>query len=446
MLAASAGWALSADSSAPAIAAQTNAKPSNPDLVPPPNHDRRMHWWREAKFGMFIHWGLYSILGRGEWAMVIEDIPVGEYQQLAQQFHPPTGAPRAWAKLARQAGMKYMVMTTKHHDGFCLFASKETTYNAALQGPGRDLVTEYAEAVRAEGLRVGFYFSLMDWHDPDWWRCKTDPEARSRFVTRVHSEIRQLMTGYGKIDEFWYDGAFPLDAEGWRSHELNAMILELQPEIVINNRNWLAGDFSTPEQSLDAAKGDWESCMTLNEHWGYGAADNNWKPAKTLAHNLAQCSMTGGNYLLNIGPRADGSVPEPCVRILHAVGDWVAQNGAAIHGIQKADVSISDGFYFSRKGSTLLLYLMDWPVGPLTVGGIHETPTAARYLASGKPLQFEMRGTRLVFPDLPATPPDPTLTVLAVDFATAPVQDSAATRIVDAAKIQIHDEVAKGWG
>jgi len=448
MLAAGAGWAasvtaLGAQDSKPA---KTDAKPINPDFERPPDHERRMQWWREAKFGMFIHWGLYSVLGHGEWAMVIEDIPVEEYQELAKKFNPPLNASRAWAKLAREAGMKYMVMTTKHHDGFCLFDSHRTDYNAAKQAAGRDLVTEYVNAVRAEGLRVGFYFSLMDWHDPDWWKCKTDADARKRFVDRVHAEVRQLMTNYGKIDEFWYDGAFPLDAEGWGSRELNAMIFQLQPDIVINNRSWMAGDFSTPEQSINAAKGDWESCMTLNDHWGYGAADNNWKPAKTLVHNLSQCASTGGNYLLNIGPRGDGSVPEPSVQILHAVGAWVAANGAAIHGVQKADVSISDGFYFSRKGSTLLLYLMDWPVGPLTVGGIHETPKAARYLASGKDLKFEMRGTRLVFPDLPATSPDPTMTVLAVDFETPPVQDSAATRILKPFIQLISDEVAKGWG
>lgn len=449
MLAAGAGWAATAGASAqeakPAKP-DSGAAADNPDLQRPPDHERRMGWFREAKFGMFIHWGLYSVLGRGEWVMAIEDIPVEEYEQLAKQFNPRPHVAREWAKLARESGMKYMVMTTKHHDGFCLFNSNFTDYCAPKQGAGRDLVAEYVEAVRAEGLRVGMYFSLMDWHSADWRKCKTDADARKRFVDRVHAELRQLMTNYGKMDELWYDGAFPLDAEGWRSKEMNEMVFQLQPDIVINNRSWMAGDFSTPEQSINAAKGDWESCMTLNDHWGYGAADDNWKTPKTLASNLAHCSMGGGNYLLNIGPKADGSVPEESVRILHSVGGWVNRNQAALHGVENAKISIADGLFFSRKVNTIYFYILNWPGTNFTIGGIHQKPMSAKYVASGKDVPFELNGTRLVFSGLPMTSPDEVITVIAAEFESAPVQDSMATRVVEPFIQLIHDEVAKGWG
>src|ERR1700761_1937170 len=221
----------------------------DPAPVPPtPDQVRRMKWWHEAKFGMFIHFGLYSQHARHEWALENEAIPIGEYIQLAKQFNPLPGCQRSWARLAKAAGMKYMVMTTKHHEGFCNFDTKLTDYCAAKQGPKRDLVREYVEAARAEGLRVGFYYSLMDWHHPDGARCATDEAARVRFVNYIHGQIRELLTNYGKVDILWYDVAWPLDAKGWESEKMNQMVFQLQPEIIVNNRDTREGDFSTPEQ------------------------------------------------------------------------------------------------------------------------------------------------------------------------------------------------------
>ena len=236
-------------------AVQQSASPKE-DLTPPPDHEKRIQWWHEAKFGMFIHWGLYSVLGQHEWAMEVEGIPVAEYEQLAKHFKPKPNAARDWAKLAKQAGQKYMVMTTKHHEGFCNFDTKLTDYCAPKQGPGRDLVKEYVEAARAEGLRVGFYYSLMDWHHPDGARCATDEAARRRFVDYTHGLIRELMTNYGKIDVLWYDVDWPLDAAGWESEKMNEMVFELQPDIIVNNRNGLPGDFSTPEQAIACREGE----------------------------------------------------------------------------------------------------------------------------------------------------------------------------------------------
>src|SRR5881628_2005889 len=266
---------------------------------------RRMQWWHAAKFGMFIHWGLYSVLGRHEWVMENEGIPVAEYETLAKRFHPKPNFARDWARLAKQAGQKYMVMTTKHHEGFCNFDTKLTNYCAPKQGPGRDLVAEYVDAARTEGRRVGFYYSLMDWHHPDGARCATDEAARQRFVEYTHGLVRELMTNYGKIDILWYDVDWPLDAKGWESEKMNGMVFKLQPDIIVNNRNGLPGDFSTPEQEIRATKAGraWESCMTMNDSWGYQRADDNWKSAKTLVRNVVECAQGGGNYLLNIGPK-----------------------------------------------------------------------------------------------------------------------------------------------
>ena len=297
------------------------------------DRERRMKWWHDARFGMFIHWGAYSAWGRHEWAMENEAIPVTEYAQFAKRFTPKPNAAGAWARLAKRAGQKYMVMTTKHHEGFCLFDTQTTTYCAPKQGPGRDLVREYVEAARAEGLRVGFYYSLMDWHHPDGALSATDEAARRRFVDYIHTHIRELMSNYGKIDVLWYDVASPLDAKGWESDRMNEMVFKLQPDIIVNNRNKIDGDFSTPEQQITAATGGraWESCMTMNASWGYQAADDDWKSPKTIVRNLISCARDGGNYLLNIGPRGDGSIPEESVRILDAVGSWLDRNGSAIY-------------------------------------------------------------------------------------------------------------------
>ena len=212
-------WLVGTGASLVTLAAPTKTSAAEPQAqqssaAEDADRDRRMKWWHEARFGMFIHWGLYSMLGRHEWVMENEGIPVAEYEQLAKLFKPKPNAARDWAKLAKQAGQKYMVMTTKHHEGFCHFDTKLTNYCAPKQGPGRDLVKEYVEAARAEGLRVGFYYSLMDWHHPDGARCATDEAARRRFVDYIHGQIRELLTNYGKIDVLWYDVAWPLDAGG----------------------------------------------------------------------------------------------------------------------------------------------------------------------------------------------------------------------------------------
>jgi len=391
---------------------------------------RRMKWWHEAKFGMFIHWGLYSLLGRHEWVMEMEGIPVPEYEQLAKRFTPKPNAARDWARLAKRAGQKYMVMTTKHHEGFCLFNSQFTDYCAPKQACGRDLVKEYVEAARAEGLRVGFYHSLMDWHHPDGARCAEDEAARKRFVEYIHGQIRELLTNYGKIDILWYDVAWPLDAKGWESERMNEMVFQLQPDIIVNNRNRLDGDFSTPEQRIQAEKTGraWEACMTMNGSWGYHKADDDWKTPKTVVRNLATCARGGGNYLLNIGPRGDGSVPEESVRILSAVGKWMEKNGQAIYDTEPCRVGRSTFANFTRKGNTLYIHVHFWPGDTVAIGGLETKVLSAKLLATGKKVDFQQERFRVRFTGLPQKAPDDPVTVLAVECESEPVQDMDVVR------------------
>lgn len=408
------------------VGASLAASPSNALALPgDADRARRMKWWHEAKFGMFIHWGLYSILGRHEWAMEMEGIPVPQYEQLAKRFTPTPNAARAWAKLAKAAGQKYMVMTTKHHEGFCLFNTKLTDYCAPKQACGRDLVKEYVEAARAEGLRVGFYYSLMDWHHPDGARCATDQAARRRFVDYIHGQIRELLTNYGKIDILWYDVAWPLDPAGWESEKMNEMAFKLQPDIIVNNRNRLPGDFSTPEQRIQAEKEGraWEACMTMNGSWGYHHADDDWKTPKTIVRNLVTCARGGGNYLLNIGPRPDGSIPEESVRIMTAVGKWMDRNGAAIYETEPCKVGRSTFANFTRKGNTLYIHVHFWPGQTVAIGGLTVNVKSARLLTTGAKVAFDQDRFRLRFTGLPPAAPDNPVTVIAAECDGEPAQD-----------------------
>ena len=435
LMAAGAGLA----ATAPASWAQEAAKKTMAAEEPPPNHDRRIQWWQEAKFGMFIHWGLYSLIGRHEWAMEMEGIPIPQYELLAKHFNPKPNAAREWAKLAKQAGQKYMVMTTKHHEGFCNFDTKLTDYCAPKQAAGRDLVREFVEAARGEGLRVGFYYSLMDWHHPDGALCATDEAARQRFVAYTHGLIRELMSNYGKIDILWYDVDWPLSAEQWESEKMNMTVFELQPDIIVNNRNGLPGDFSTPEQHIQAAaKGRaWEACMTLNDSWGYHRADDNWKTAKTVVNNLITCAHGGGNYLLNIGPKPDGSIPEETVSILLAVGKWTGPNATAIYGTERSNFNQHVYANFTQRGNTVYAHIENWPgdtpaeqwlsfyqpPSVISFGGFRTKVKSVQLLAGGKPVAFTQDDLSLRLTGLPAIAPDQPATVLVIECEGQPVMD-----------------------
>jgi len=404
---------------------------------------RRLAWWQRARFGMFIHWGLYSIIGQQEWVLESEGIPIPQYELLAQHFKPKPGFAREWARLAKRAGQKYMVLTTKHHEGFCLWDTRLTNYNAVQQGPGRDLVREFVDAARAQGIRVGLYYSLMDWHHPDGIRCATDEPARRRFVEYTHGLIRELLTNYGKIDILWYDVDYPLTPAQWDADRMNRMVFELQPDIIVNNRNGLDGDFSTPEHKIQADKRAWESCDTLNLGWGYQRSDHEWKSPRRILNDLTTCAQQGGNYLLNIGPEPDGTVPAESVRILDAAGGWLSVNGEAIYGTQ-GGASISFGNYtnFTRKGNTLYIHVYFWPGStpaaewlaffrPTTVvavGGVRAKVLSAVLLKTGEKLSFTQDAFSLRVTGLPEQPPDDPITVIACECDQPPVVDHHAIR------------------
>jgi alpha-L-fucosidase len=393
---------------------------------------------------MFIHWGLYSLIGQHEWSKEQEGIPIPQYELLARHFNPKPNAAREWARLAKRAGQKYMVMTTKHHEGFCHWDSKLTDYNAVKQGPKRDLVREYVDAARAEGLRVGFYYSLMDWHHPDGAKCKTDEAARKRFVEYTHGLIRELLTNYGKIDVLWYDVSWPLTAEGWESERMNEMIFALQPEIIVNNRNGLDGDFATPEQRIQASEAGraWESCMTLNDSWGFNRGDDAWKTPKTIVDNLATCARGGGNYLLNIGPEPDGSVPSETVAVLETVGRWLDTNGESIYGTERGQLGGNTNANYTRRGNTLYIHQHYWPGHTpaaewlsfyrpevvVAIGGLKAKAKSARLLKTGQKVDFTQDDFTLRLTGLPLQAPDQPATVIEVECETEPVIDHGAMR------------------
>ncbi len=402
--------------------------PDTADDTADDTRDQRMKWWHDARFGMFIHWGLYSVLGRHEWVMEDEAIPVADYEQLAKRFTPKPNAARAWAKLARQAGQKYMVMTTKHHEGFCQFDTKLTNYCAPKQACGRDLVREFVDAARGEGMRVGFYYSLMDWHHPDGARCLTDEAARRRFVDYIHGQVRELCSNYGKLDVLWYDVSWPLKPEGWESEKMNKMVRDLQPEIIINNRSGLPEDFATPEQRIQAENRAWEACMTMNDSWGYQRADDAWKTPKTVVRNLITCARDGGNYLLNIGPKPDGSIPQESIDILTQVGKWMDRNSQSIYTAEKCDVKRANYANFTRKGNTLYMHVYFWPGDYVAISGLRAKVQSARMLATGKPVEFQQDRFRTVFKGLPQAAPDNPATAIAIECDAEPVQDTLMVR------------------
>jgi alpha-L-fucosidase len=337
--------------------------------------------------------------------------------------------------------MKYVVLTTKHHEGFCNWDTKLTNYNSVNLGPKRDIVREYVEACRAEGLRVGFYYSLMDWHHPDGAKCATDEAARRRFVDYTHGLIRELLTNYGKIDVLWYDVHWPLDAKGWESERMNKMVFELQPEIIVNNRNDLPGDFSTPEQRIVAEKGGrpWESCMTLNDSWGYQAADDNWKSSRTVIRNLITCSRDGGNYLLNIGPRGtDGSIPEESVRILTEVGKWMQTGGDCIYNnADTCQPRSSEYASFTRRGNQLQMHVHFWPGTDVSISGLKNKVLSAKILKTGAKVTVTQDGFRTHLTGLPERAPDTPVTTIVLECDGVPAQDTDSVR---------HDKPRAGVG
>ncbi len=387
---------------------------------------QRTDWFESARFGMFLHWGLYALLGRGEWVRNREQVPADEYASLADRFDPVDYDPRAWAQLAVETGMKYVVLTTKHHEGFCLWDSKACSFNAVNSGAKRDLLAEYVEAVRGAGLKVGFYYSLGDWHHPDWKAgYEGDTGAADRFMDYTHELVRELMTGYGRIDILWYDLPQNYSAAQWRSVDLNAKVRQLQPHILINNRAMTTEDFATPEQHITAAQAGrmWESCMTLNRSWGYCPSDTDYKSPREVVQSLASAAAGGGNLLLNVGPDPAGRIPEPAQEVLRQVGGWLETHGQAIYGSQRHGMSWNLWGPTTARDNTAYLHLERCFGDRLTVGALTGRVERASLLTTGQALRVEQDECRAILTGLPKEAADPLMSVVKLELDRPPAQD-----------------------
>lgn len=367
-----------------------------------PADDDRMAWWRDARFGLFIHWGLYSVLegewqgatGHAEWIRTTAQIPREEYATLVERFDPVAYDADTWCRMAKDAGMKYVVITTKHHDGFCLWPSDATTFDVDATPSGRDLLGELAAACRRHDLRIGWYHSIMDWNHPDYlprrgWEDDRSTEGADfdRYVAYLRTQVKELLTEYGPIDVMWFDGEWEATWTSEYGRALYALCRELQPQVIVNNRvdkgragmagldtgPGFAGDFGTPEQEVPPTglPGiDWETCMTMNRYWGWNRADEDWKSPTTLVQTLVDVASKGGNFLLNVGPRPDGSFPSRAVDRLAAIGDWMEVYGESIHGTEASPFAeqLPWGRCTTKRradgGTTLYLHVFDWPSTP----------------------------------------------------------------------------------
>ncbi len=401
------------------------------------DYQRRIAWFHQARFGLFVHWGLYSLLERGEWVFFRERIPADEYEALADQFTGEAFSADAIARLAVASGMKYAVLTTRHHEGFCLWDTKVTDFNSVRRAAGRDFVAEFVAACRRHGLRVGLYLSNKDWREPGYWNPSRYPESVKKMVEDLHRMTEELLGNYGQIDLLWFDGAWvDVGRAGigkeqipgfWRSEELLARIYELQPNILVNNRLGLPGDLDTPEQQVKASQAGrgWETCMTLgDEHaWGYASHNPTRKSLGQLLRSLTRAAAGEGNFLLNIGPRGDGSLPEADALLLRQIGDWMSVHGEAIYGSRQFNYGpawYSQGV-FTAKGNDLYLHVFWWS-GPRVVLPLFKTPPErATLITTGQALAIDHRSNgRVILSGLPKLPPHPAQSVIKLEFTGPP--------------------------
>ena len=388
----------------------------------------RMKWWHEARFGMFIHWGVYSAEGRGEWIMYQEHIPFQEYRKLAENFHPGAYEPAKWVAMAKAAGMKYVVLTTRHHDGYCLFNSKVSEFNAVQVGPGRDLVAEFASACHQAGMKLGFYYSLTDWHFPGvlpQGYPKSD-EVVQPLVRQAHEQVKELLTNYGKVDILWFDGMTPGDTNVWRSGDLIRMARRLQPDILINDRAGTGGDFVTPENVVSANEKPWESCYTMNRTWGYAPNDLNYKPVAELIRLLTSCASQGGNFLLNVSPDGEGKIPGQQAESLIEIGKWMKIHGAAVYHAEPSPIVASNLGFQCRVGEKVYLLIQRWPGIVLPFAWCGSKVQSARILTTGQSLQIEQKSDRVWLKGLPVSPPNPYMNVVELSFEGVPKASNPA--------------------
>ncbi|MFM7181618.1 MAG: alpha-L-fucosidase [Verrucomicrobiales bacterium] len=446
--------------------------------------DARMAWFREARFGMFIHWGLYAIPAgdwngfksenNAEWIQSQAKVPAAEYAKLKEKFNPVKYNPEAWVSLAKHAGMKYIVITSKHHDGFCLWDSAHTDFDVASSPYGKDLLKPLAEACQRHGIRLCFYHSIMDWHHPDYgnkeaWRGNAENPQRDmdKYTAYMKSQLDELLTGYGPIGIAWFDGEWESSWTHERGKDLYGHLRSRYPALIINNRvdkgrkgmqgmtqaDHFKGDYGTPEQEIPAnglPGVDWESCMTMNDTWGFSAHDKKWKDTDTIVRNLIDITSKGGNYLLNIGPTAEGEIPMPSLQCLQELGEWMKVNSESIHGTLASPFSGS--FKWGRctrrvlpDGNTrLYLHVFDWPADKrLELPGVsNDVIRAAHLAAADKVVPTNRENGKLVL-TLPEQASSRHATVITLDLVGAANIQPLAIRPGTDGVLQLNAEDAK---
>jgi len=423
------GWAGPASAQKDFIATET-----------PAQREQRMAWWKEARFGMFIHWGAYAVpagyyqgkptKGIGEWIMHNANIPIPEYEEYVKQFNPTQFDARQWVKIAKDAGMKYIVITSKHHDGFCLWDSKVTNYDIMDFAPfKRDILQELAAACKAEGVRLCFYHSIMDWHQPDAKAKKYDhqttanPDWAKYREEYLKPQLAELIKKYDP-GVLWFDGEWIEEWTEPQGKDLYNYLRNLDADLIINNRVGkgrdgmqgmnkdanAAGDFGTPEQEILANRSElpWETCMTMNDSWGFKKDDTNWKSAEVLIHQLADATAKGGNYLLNVGPTAAGLIPGASVERLAEMGKWMKVNGEAIYGAKSVkDYKEGNNLVYTNSKDDKFTYAiaLKWPGSSLTLSKVMAGQVTQISLLGGKKLKWRTNAAGGIDLDLPASPP-----------------------------------------
>ena len=402
-------------------------------------YEKRMQWFVQARFGMFIHWGLYAVPARGEWVRSNERMPEEKYMPFFREFDPSAADPKAWVQAAKEAGMGYVILTAKHHDGFCLFDSELTDFKSTNTPMGRDIVREFLEAGREAGLKVGLYYSLIDWHHPDfphhgdrYHPMRSDPAASNeerdfeRYLAYMHGQVKELCTRYGRLDVLWFDFTYnQLRGEAWRANELADMVRTLQPGILLNNRLEVSGegfgslaqgepapchgDFVSPErmvppEGLFDPQGRplyWETCTTMNHSWGYCAGDTWYKPAPLLLKKLVECVSKGGNFLLNVGPDGNGRIPRQAMDTLKYLGQWMQINGESIRGCGPSGMEKPEWGRITRRENVLYLHIYENALGPLPLYGIPaEKIRAMRLLQDGREIPLSVSWVHSDYPDM----------------------------------------------
>jgi len=400
---------------------------------------RNTDWFVHDRFGLFIHWGTYALAARHEWVKNREKTPDSVYQKYFDHFDPDLYEPKEWAKIAKQAGMKYFVVTTKHHEGFCLWDSKLTGYKATNTPAKRDLLKPMVEAFREEGLKIGFYHSLIDWHHPEFpidgiHPMRDNKEFREREKNRditkyaeyLHGQTRELLTQFGKIDIMWFDFSYASMADGgkgkndWQSEKLMAMVRELMPEIIVNDRMDIGGDIKTPEQvqprewvKVDGKPVAWEACQTLNGSWGYDRDNLDWKSVDMLVQMLIDTVSKGGNLLLNVGPTARGQFEPKAIERLKAIGEWMKSHSRSIYGATQSEFSTPRDCRLTQRGNRLYVHIFTWPFKHLHLDGMAGKIEYAQLLNDASEIRYnESIDSGVVTLNLPIQKPDVTVPVI----------------------------------